>query len=64
MLSTDPAHDIHHLHSLLASGNYSDLTLTCGHDTYNIHKAVVCGRAGFFACAIRFGGQVGALNLV
>jgi hypothetical protein len=53
-----------HLRSLLTSGDYSDLTITCGQDTHKVHKAIVCSRAGFFARAIRFGGQVSALDLV
>ncbi|KAJ8106542.1 hypothetical protein OPT61_g9463 [Boeremia exigua] len=43
--------------SLLASGAYSDLTITCGGRVYKVHRVVVCSRAGFFARAIKFGGQ-------
>lgn len=46
------------LYSLLETGAYSDLTITCGSDTYKVHKAVVCERLDFFARALRFGGQV------
>ncbi|KAF2134918.1 hypothetical protein P153DRAFT_279961, partial [Dothidotthia symphoricarpi CBS 119687] len=40
--------------SLLASGKYSDFVITCGSDTYNVHKSVVCTRSGFFERAERF----------
>ncbi|KAI4914834.1 hypothetical protein J4E90_004868 [Alternaria incomplexa] len=36
------------------SGAYSDFTITCGSDTYNVHKAVVCTRSEFFKGAERF----------
>ncbi|KAF2867320.1 hypothetical protein BDV95DRAFT_610733 [Massariosphaeria phaeospora] len=39
---------------LLASGEYSDLVITCGDDKYNVHKAIVCPRSGSFAAAVRF----------
>ncbi|KAF2634164.1 hypothetical protein P280DRAFT_464069 [Massarina eburnea CBS 473.64] len=42
------------LKELLDSGAYSDLTVTCGPDTYKLHKAVVCSQSGFFAAAMRF----------
>ncbi|RYN86485.1 hypothetical protein AA0119_g12837, partial [Alternaria tenuissima] len=45
------------LKSSLASGAYSDLDITCGGDTHKVHKVIICGRAGFFARAIKFGGQ-------
>ncbi|KAJ4984238.1 BTB/POZ domain-containing protein [Stagonosporopsis vannaccii] len=41
----------------MTSGAYSDLTITCGSDIYKVHKVVVCGRADFFARAVKFGGQ-------
>jgi hypothetical protein len=41
--------------SALASGKYSDLTITCGKDTYKVHKNIVCLRSGFFERAERFG---------
>jgi hypothetical protein len=46
--------------SLLKSGAYSDLIVTCGSDTYKVHKAVVCEKADFFARALKFGGKVSA----
>ncbi|KZM22845.1 hypothetical protein ST47_g6011 [Ascochyta rabiei] len=50
----------------LTSGAYSDLAITCGSDTYNVHKVIVCPRADFFARAVKFGGeeaQTGTVNL-
>ncbi|KAH4006823.1 hypothetical protein HBH70_201060 [Parastagonospora nodorum] len=41
----------------LTSGDYSDLVITCGSDSYNVHKLVVCSRADFFARAVKFGGK-------
>jgi hypothetical protein len=40
--------------SLLDSGKYSDFVITCGFETFNVHKAVVCARSGFFERAERF----------
>ncbi|KAF2807560.1 uncharacterized protein BDZ99DRAFT_447950 [Mytilinidion resinicola] len=37
-----------------ASSNYSDLIITCGSDSYNVHKMIVCSRCDFFARAVRF----------
>ncbi|KAF2703730.1 hypothetical protein K504DRAFT_473736 [Pleomassaria siparia CBS 279.74] len=42
---------------LFKSGDYSDLVLTCGNDTYKVHKNIVCTRAKFFAKAIKFPGK-------
>ncbi|CAO2654058.1 Nn.00g107910.m01.CDS01 [Neocucurbitaria sp. VM-36] len=42
---------------LLKNGAFSDLTITCGSDTYKLHKAIVCSRGEFFASAINFGGK-------
>ena len=42
---------------LLANGQYSDLVITCHGDTYNVHKAIVCSRSGFFERADRFPGK-------
>ncbi|CAN9427161.1 unnamed protein product [Alternaria alternata] len=46
--------------SLLESGDYSDFAITCGSDTYNVHKNVVCTRSGFFKGAERFTANQGA----
>ncbi|KAF2655625.1 hypothetical protein K491DRAFT_704486 [Lophiostoma macrostomum CBS 122681] len=43
--------------SLLQSGSYSDLIITCNGDTYKVHKAVVCPRCDFFARAVNFDGK-------
>ncbi|KAH7139567.1 hypothetical protein B0J11DRAFT_589460 [Dendryphion nanum] len=45
------------LKELLQSGNYSDLTITCGQDIYKAHKVIICSRTAFFANAIRFPGK-------
>jgi hypothetical protein len=45
---------VHILSSLLISGNYSDLVVTCGSDTYNVHKAIVCSQSTFFRTAEKF----------
>ena len=47
------------IYSLLASSEYSDMTITCGESTYKVHKAIVCSRSEFFRRAERFpGGEV------
>ncbi|KAG5659615.1 hypothetical protein KAF25_002174 [Fusarium avenaceum] len=33
---------------LLTTGDYSDLTIICGDDRYEVHKAIVCSRSPFF----------------
>ncbi|KAF1848767.1 uncharacterized protein K460DRAFT_384787 [Cucurbitaria berberidis CBS 394.84] len=43
--------------ALLDSGAFSDLTVTCGSDSYKVHKNIVCARGDFFARAIRFDGK-------
>ncbi|KAH8728872.1 hypothetical protein GQ44DRAFT_737104 [Phaeosphaeriaceae sp. PMI808] len=45
------------LRESLQSGNYSDLTVTCGQDIYKVHKVIVCSRTVFFANAIKFPGK-------
>lgn len=42
--------------SLLSSGSYSDIDITCGPDVYHAHRAIVCTRSEFFAGAARFPG--------
>ncbi|EUC41591.1 hypothetical protein COCMIDRAFT_40241 [Bipolaris oryzae ATCC 44560] len=41
----------------LDSGEYSDLTITCGSDVHKVHKMIVCTQSDFLAAAIRFGGK-------
>lgn len=43
-----------HTVSLRLSGEYSDLTITCGPDTYKVHKAIVCSQSSFFSKAEKF----------
>ncbi|KAF4497647.1 hypothetical protein FAGAP_6179 [Fusarium agapanthi] len=37
--------------SLLETGAYSDLTISCGKDQYRVHKAIICPRSHFFEAA-------------
>ncbi|KAF5989217.1 amino acid transport gap1 [Fusarium coicis] len=39
------------LANLLQTGDYSDLTITCGKDQYRVHKAIICPRSSFFKAA-------------
>ncbi|KAF2732370.1 hypothetical protein EJ04DRAFT_337916 [Polyplosphaeria fusca] len=41
------------LASLFQCGRYSDLTLTCGMKSYQVHRALVCSRSEFFEGACR-----------
>lgn len=45
------AHNPAHFSTLLASGKYSDLTLTCGTRHWKVHKSVLCLQSDFFAKA-------------
>jgi hypothetical protein len=35
------------------NGDYSDLKIVCGPDTYHVHKAIICPQSGFFEIACR-----------
>ncbi|KLO81753.1 uncharacterized protein LW93_6906 [Fusarium fujikuroi] len=54
------------LADLLKTGDYSDLTISCGKDRYPVHKAIICPRSHFFkaACDGKFKeAQTGTINL-
>ncbi|KAF4946276.1 hypothetical protein FGADI_11302 [Fusarium gaditjirri] len=54
------------LAQLYETGTYSDFVITCGNDTYHVHKAIVCPRSSFFtaACNLNFKeGQEGKIDL-
>jgi hypothetical protein len=53
-LSNDGYFALKHTVSLFLSGEYSDLTITCGPDTYKVHKAIVCSQSSFFSKAEKF----------
>ena len=53
-LSNDGYFALKHTVSLSLSGEYSDLTITCGPDTYKVHKAIVCSQSSFFSKAEKF----------
>ncbi|KAI4710214.1 hypothetical protein J4E89_004665 [Alternaria sp. Ai002NY15] len=52
------------LKGFLKSGAYSDLTITSGSDTFNVHKVIVCGRAEFFARTLKFGGKEAESDII
>ena len=52
--SGDRYFSLTHTVSLRSSGEYSDLTITCGPDTYKVHKAIVCSQSSFFSKAEKF----------
>ncbi|CVL07633.1 uncharacterized protein FMAN_14510 [Fusarium mangiferae] len=54
------------LADLLKTGDYSDLTISCGKDQYHVHKAIICPRSPFFkaACDGKFKeAQTGTIDL-
>ncbi|KAI5377061.1 hypothetical protein J4E82_004144 [Alternaria postmessia] len=52
------------MESVLKSGAYSDLTITCGNDTHKVHKVIVCERAEFFARNLKFGGKESESSII
>ncbi|KAJ5703862.1 hypothetical protein N7493_011000 [Penicillium malachiteum] len=40
--------------SLLDSGRYSDLTLSCKGKTFHLHRAIVCSQSSFFDAAVKY----------
>ncbi|KAI4622192.1 hypothetical protein J4E83_004932 [Alternaria metachromatica] len=52
------------LKGFLKSGAYSDLTITSGSDTFNVHKVIVCERAEFFARTLKFGGKESESDII
>ncbi|KAE8374930.1 hypothetical protein BDV26DRAFT_295532 [Aspergillus bertholletiae] len=43
------------LQSLLESGKYSDLTISCEGQNFEVHRAIVCSQSPFFKAAVRGG---------
>jgi hypothetical protein len=44
--------------SIKKEASFSDLTIKCGADTYNVHKIVAAARSSVFAKALKFPGKV------
>ncbi|UPK97371.1 hypothetical protein LCI18_008306 [Fusarium solani-melongenae] len=52
------------LHSLLSSGDYSDMTIRCRGREFNTHRAVVCSQSPFFKTALSSNFKEGASGTV
>jgi hypothetical protein len=52
------SHHAPQLSTLLESGRYSDLTVTCGKRNWKVHKSVLCVQSDFFAKACDGGFKV------
>jgi len=39
--------------SLLISGDYSDMKITCNDKTWNVHRNIVCAKSDYFKAAIQ-----------
>lgn len=60
MAASSPAdHSVSDL-KLLESGNFADVTVTCGTKTWKLHKLILCSRSRFFGKALTGHYQVGA----
>ncbi|KAK1917861.1 hypothetical protein P3342_000578 [Pyrenophora teres f. teres] len=53
-----------YISSCLTSGDYSDLTIKCADETFNVHKIIVCMQVEFFARAVKFGGKETQENVI
>jgi len=40
---------------LQTSVEYSDLTIFCGDEKFNVHKAIICPRSKYFATSCKWG---------
>ncbi|KAF2867319.1 hypothetical protein BDV95DRAFT_550982 [Massariosphaeria phaeospora] len=51
---TPGSHLLVNIKKLYATSSYSDLNITCGDDTHQVHKAIVCSGSEFLARAVKF----------
>ncbi|KAJ6125853.1 hypothetical protein N7471_010346 [Penicillium samsonianum] len=52
------------LQSLLDSGRYSDLTISCEGQKFQVHRAIVCSQSPFFYAAVKGGFMEASLSYV
>ncbi|KAJ6050636.1 uncharacterized protein N7446_010745, partial [Penicillium canescens] len=52
------------LQSLLDSGRYSDLTISCEGQKFQVHRAIVCSQSPFFDAAVKGGFKEASLSHV